>query len=98
VGPAGSAADVSGEDYSLALRLYLPESWTTRPARRAEAHVPEAEQVFREKWRIALALLDQVRTEGLRHQIVLADAGHAEIGAFRPEPERRGETYLPGRG
>jgi SRSO17 transposase len=85
-----------GGDYPLALRLYLPENWIDDPARLAEAHVPEAEQVFQAKWRIALALLDQVRAEGLPHQIVLADAGYGEIGAFRRELETRGERYLVG--
>src|ERR687885_1391859 len=52
-----------GGDYPLALRLYLPEAWTDDPARLAEAHVPEAEQVFQEKWRIALGMLEEVRVE-----------------------------------
>ena len=85
-----------GGDYPLALRLYLPESWTDDPARLAEAHVPEAEQVFQEKWRIALGMLEEVRTEGLPHRAVVADAGYGEIGAFRRELEARGETYLVG--
>jgi SRSO17 transposase len=83
-------------DYPLAVRLYLPESWTGNAARLAEAHVPEAEHPFQEKWRIALALLDQVRVEELPHQAVLADAGYGEIGAFGRELEARGETYLVG--
>jgi SRSO17 transposase len=85
-----------GGDYPLAVRLYLPESWTSSPVRLDEAHVPEAERVFQEKWRLALALLDQVRAEGLPHQAVLADAGYGEIGPFRRELEARGETYLVG--
>jgi SRSO17 transposase len=85
-----------GGDYPLALRLYLPESWTGDPTRLAEAYVPEAERHFREKWRIALALLDQVRAEGLPHQAVLADAGYGEIGPFRRGLEARGEIYLVG--
>jgi SRSO17 transposase len=85
-----------GGDYPLALRLYLPESWTCDPARLDEAHVPESERTFQEKWRMALALLDEVRAEGLPHQAVLADAGYGEIGPLRQELERRSETYLVG--
>jgi SRSO17 transposase len=83
-------------DYPPSLGLYLPESRTGGPAQLAEAHVPEAERTFQEKWRTALGMLDEVRAEGLPHQAVLADAGHGEIGAFRRELEARGETYLVG--
>ncbi len=82
--------------YPLALRLYLPESWAGAPERLAEAGVPPGEGRFREKWRLALELLDTVRAEGLPHQAVLADAGYGEIKAFRHALEARGETYVVG--
>ncbi len=65
-------------------------SWTSDPGRLDEAHVPTSERAFQEQWRIALALLDQVRAENLPHQAVLADAGYGEIGQRPYHAVRRG--------
>lgn len=83
-------------DYPLALRLYLPESWTTQPERMQAVHVPPAYQMARTKEQIALELLDQVREEGLRHQAVVADAGYGLSVEFRRGLEERGEVYVVG--
>src|ERR671918_1011860 len=40
-------------DYPLALRLYLPEAWTSDPERLKQARVPANECVFKTKWQIA---------------------------------------------
>lgn len=87
-GPAG--------DYPLAVRLYLPESWTADPERLERARIPQVEWPFRPKWQIALALLDLVRAEGLPHRLVLADAGYGIATAFREGLEARGEPYIVG--
>lgn len=84
------------DDYPLALRLYLPESWTSDPARLDAARVPQAERPFRTKWQLALALLDEVRGEGLPHRLVLADAGYGAVTDFREGLEARGESYIVG--
>lgn len=83
-------------DYPLALRLYLPETWTADPARLDRACVPPAARPFRTKWEIALALLDEIRAAGLLHAVVVADAGYGVVGAFRAGLEARGESYLVG--
>jgi SRSO17 transposase len=83
-------------DYPLALRLFLPEPWTSQPQRMDAAHVPAAEQVPKTKNEIALELLDVVRTEGLPHQAVVADAGYGIGVEFRHGLEQRGETYVVG--
>jgi SRSO17 transposase len=83
-------------DYPLALRLYLPESWTSDPARLDEARVPDTERTFQTKWQIALDLLDAVRAEGLPHTVVVADAGYGVVTEFREGLEQRGEYYLVG--
>jgi SRSO17 transposase len=83
-------------DYPLALRLYLPESWTEQPERMAVVRVPPAYQQARTKEQIALEVLDQVRAEGLPHQAVVADAGYGRTVAFRRGLEQRGEHYLVG--
>jgi len=83
-------------DYPLALRLYLPETWTTASKRLEQARVPPAERTFRPKWQIALDLLDLVREEGLPHWLVVADAGYGAVGEFRAGLEARGEHYIVG--
>jgi SRSO17 transposase len=83
-------------DYPLALRLYLPESWTSQPERMQAVRVPLAYQTARTKEQIALELLDQVRAEGLRHQAVVADAGYGLSVEFRRGLEERGEVYVVG--
>lgn len=83
-------------DYPLALRLYLPATWTNAPERLDAAHVPVAERVFKTKWEIALELLDTVRAEGLPHTVVVADAGYGVVGEFRIGLETRDERYIVG--
>ena len=83
-------------DYPLGLRLYLPETWTAEPGRLDRAHVPPAARGFQPKWQIALALLDEIRAEGLPHAVVVADAGYGVATEFRAGLEDRGEHYLVG--
>jgi SRSO17 transposase len=83
-------------DYPLALRLYLPETWTGAPERLGRARVPEPERAFKTKWQIALDLLDLVRAEGLPHAVVVADAGYGVVTEFREGLEQRGERYIVG--
>ncbi|MFC5855007.1 IS701 family transposase [Streptomyces chlorus] len=86
-------------------RLFLPESWDdTRqgedalPAeairrRRVRAGVPEAER-HREKWRLALEMLDEVREEWeLPGLPVVADAGYGDATGFREGLTERGLAY-----
>jgi SRSO17 transposase len=83
-------------DFPLALRLYLPESWTSDSARLQQARVPTGDRAFQTKWEIALALLDTVRAEGVPHAVVVADAGYGVASAFRAGLEARGERYVVG--
>ena len=83
-------------DYPLALRLFLPESWTNQPERMQAVRVPTAEQVPQTKGEIALKLLDQVRDEGLAHRGVVVDAGYGISVEFRRGLEERGESYAVG--
>jgi SRSO17 transposase len=54
----------------VALRLFLPEEWTSDPDRCARAGVPAAAMVARSKGAIALAELGRLRAAGLRFGIV----------------------------
>src|SRR5207237_1110761 len=83
-------------DYPLALRLFLPETWTSQPQRMQAVRVPAETQVPCTKGEIALDLLDQVRAEGLAHQAVVADAGYGLSVDFRRGLEERHERYVVG--
>ena len=67
----------------VALRLFLPESWTSDPARLKRAGVPAEHRTARTKPEIALAEIDRVIAAGVRFGCVLADAGYGLSAPFR---------------
>jgi len=67
----------------VALRLFLPESWTSDPARLAKAGVPENRCKPLTKPEIALAEIDRLVAAGMRFSVVLADAGYGISAPFR---------------
>jgi SRSO17 transposase len=73
-------------------RLYLPEDWAADAKRRKKAHVPP-DIVFRERWWIALDLLDRSRAE-LPHARVAADDEFGRVAEFRQALRQRGERYV----
>jgi SRSO17 transposase len=73
-------------------RLYLPEDWADDPDRRAKCHVPP-EVKFREKWRIALDLLDR-SLPGLEHGWITGDDEFGRVASFRAELRLRKERYV----
>lgn len=74
----------------IALRLFLPESWTQDVARLDKAGVPEAERIFRTKPEIALAEIDRLLASGLSFGVALADAGYSLSAPFRKGLSERG--------
>ena len=80
---------------TIGLHLYMPESWTSDPARMRDAGVP-AEIVFRKKWQIALEQVERVHAAGLRFGIVLADAGYGMCAEFRQGLSELGLTWSMG--
>lgn len=60
--------------WPLAARLYLPAEWTEDPSRMARAGVPPDRQVFKEKWRIALDLFDEIKPQLPAYQALVFDA------------------------
>jgi len=82
--------------YPLALRLFLPDSWTSQPDRMQAARVPPQHQAPRSKNQIALDLLDQLHTEGLPYRALVADAGYGIGVDFRRGLDERGVTYVVG--
>ena len=79
----------------LGWRLYLPECWTTDPARRQAAGIPDAVG-FQPKWQLGLDLIDHARAWGLADRIVVADAGYGDATEFRDGLAARHLAYVVG--
>jgi SRSO17 transposase len=67
----------------IALRLFLPESWTADTMRLDKAGVPPERRTFHSKPEIALEEIDRVRAAGVRFGVVLTDAGYGASALFR---------------
>ena len=67
----------------LALRLFLPDSWTGDQMRLKRAGVPVECRTARTKPEIALAEIDRVMAAGVHFGCVLADAGYGLSAPFR---------------
>jgi SRSO17 transposase len=72
--------------------LYLPKEWAADADRRDETRVPSTVR-FREKWRIALSHIREVKTAGFDIEAVVVDADYGTITAFRTALERMGLRY-----
>ena len=68
---------------TMALRLFLPESWTSDPVRLERTGVPAECRMARTKPEIALAEIDRIVAAGVRFGCVLADAGYGLSAPFR---------------
>ena len=80
--------------WMLGASLYLPEAWLT-PAQRHRARIPATVR-FQEKWRLALTLLRQVRTSGIRVTAVLGDAEFGDNATLRRALHRAKLPYALG--
>ena len=80
----------------LALRLFLPESWTSNEARLKRAGVPAEYRMARTKPEMALAEIDRVIAAGVRFGCVLADAGYGLSAPFRQGLTARKLTWAVG--
>ena len=80
----------------IALRLFLPESWTVDGARLDKASVPPERRTFRSKPEIALEEIDRVLTAGVRFGVVLADAGYGRSAPFRQALSERSLRWAVG--
>jgi SRSO17 transposase len=88
----------------LSWRLFLPERWDAAGAatpeaaaairdRRARAGIP-AEARHREKWRLALDMIDELAGWGVAPPVVVTDAGYGDIVEFRDGLTGRGRAWV----
>jgi SRSO17 transposase len=80
----------------LALRLFLPESWTSDRARLKRTSVPAEYRAARTKPELALAEIDRAIAAGVRFGCVLADAGYGMSAPFRQALTARKLTWAVG--
>jgi SRSO17 transposase len=83
----------AGEHFPLLGELFLPQSWIDEAEKLEHSGVPEAKRKFREKWRIALELLDRLRG-WVDYQAIVVDAGYGEIRPFLHQLDRRDQTFV----
>src|SRR5437879_731660 len=81
---------------AVALRLFLPENWTSDQARLKRVGVPAEHRTARTKPEIALAEIDRVIAAGIRFGCVLADAGYGLSAPFRQGLTARGLAWAVG--
>src|SRR4051812_20873234 len=88
----------------LSWRLFVPERWDDACAaspeaaaaireRRERAGIP-AEERHREKWRLALDMIDELAGWGLAPPLVVADAGYGDSAEFRDGLSARGRAWV----
>jgi SRSO17 transposase len=85
----------AGRIWPMGALLYLPEAWTSDPARRAGARIPAA-VTFQEKWRLALTLLRRTRAAGVTLTAVVADAEYGDNSTLRRTLHRLQLPYALG--
>ena len=73
-------------------RLFLPEAWDDDP-RRIACRVPE-EVTHEPKWKLGLAMIDELRGWGLVPPVVLGDAAYGDITEFRIGLQERELSYV----
>jgi SRSO17 transposase len=78
-------------------RLFIPAEWDAdsefNQDRRARAHLPD-DVGHVEKWRLALDMIDELRSWGIEPPVVLADGAYGDITAFRSGLEQRELAYV----
>ena len=82
-------------------RLFVPESWdpaspkaaTDVHLRRSKAGIGD-DVSHREKWRLALDMIDELIAWGLRPPLIVADSGYGDAAEFRHGLAERGLSYV----
>lgn len=77
----------------LQWRLFVPQEWADDAVRRQKTGIPP-EVGHREKWRLALDILDELAGWNLVPPVVVADAGYGQNADFRDGLHGRGIGYV----
>jgi SRSO17 transposase len=77
----------------ISWRLFVPEEWDGDAERRAKTGIPDGVG-HREKWRLALDLIDEAISWGLSPKVIVADAGYGQNTAFRQALLDRGLDFI----
>ncbi|MGV9249702.1 IS701 family transposase [Streptomyces sp. NPDC003710] len=77
----------------LQWRLFLPQEWEADNDRRTAARVP-TDVTHREKWRLALDMLDALADRGKSPPVVVADAAYGTNAHLRAALTDRGIDYV----
>jgi SRSO17 transposase len=72
--------------------LYLPETWTSDPKRRAEARIPQ-DVMFHTKLDLALQMIRRALDNGVPPGIVLVDTAYGNSNNFRMDLRQLGLDY-----
>jgi SRSO17 transposase len=95
----GVSVTAAIEDASCPLdwRLFIPTEWDERSEfnqqRRKKAGLPE-DLHHSEKWRLALVMIDELRSWGLKPPAILGDGAYGDVTELRSEFEQRGLSYV----
>ena len=89
-----------GFAWPYAMELFVPRSWDDPDdfecvKKRKKTSMP-ADVHHREKWRMALDLVDQAREDGAVHRAVATDSWYGNIAEFRQGLDDREEGYVVG--
>ena len=89
-----SALNCQDQVLPIGAKLYLPEEWTQDLERCEAAKVPVESQVFKTKHDLALELIDQHISQGIRFNWVGADSFYGKNPAFLRDLDARNLTFM----
>ena len=95
----GVSINAATDDASCPLdwRLFVPEEWDEQSkfnqARREKAKLPEGVRHV-EKWRLALEMIDELRSWGIEPPVILGDGAYGDITELRTGLEERELEYV----
>ncbi len=89
-----------GFAWPYAMELFVPQSWDNPEdpeclALRKKTHMPE-DVHHREKWQMALELVDLAEADGVSHRAVVADSWYGNVMEFRRGLDERKKRYVVG--
>lgn len=75
-------------------RLYLPQVWTSDPKRCAKAGIPHQARVHKTKPDLAMEIVEQARSNGVRFEWVGMDAVYGSSMELLQGLDEKGETFI----